>query len=580
MFRPKLDEKLIFRVFKPSFKQANALFFVIIILQFCWASLAVKASDSYKYSNFSVTGNYLAAKEAQMSGELSLAADFLKLVLSNSVNSPDLLRRTFLLLALEGRFDEALELGEKLAKYSPGLYLPKLLLAIKKIRIKKYQEAVKILKNFSGDNLSGMTSPLLLAWTLLGQGKVDEALDIVKSLEGTNSPGQLLNMHKGLILGVAGRHLEAISVLEKLSERKNAFNFRLVQLLGNFYELVGDKNKANLLYKRFRDENETRGFLDINYAQLTLGSRPKPLIKTVSDGVAETLFIMANSLRQQKAGETALVLGRLALYLKPNFPIMLILAAELVESDDRLIEANKIYNKIDPNSVLGKKIKLRIAANFHELNRTREAIKLLREMVDERPNDFEPLVKIGDYLRGDEKFSEAITEYDEAIKRVGKLKPRHWRLLYIRGIALERAKKWEKAEVDLLRALDLKPNQPYILNYLGYSYLEKNINLNKALEMIQKAVSLKPGDGYIIDSLGWGYYQIGKYDEAVRELERAVEYRPEDSVINDHLGDAYWQVGREVEAIFQWKRSLSLNPGEKLKLMVSKKLKNGLQEKK
>jgi Flp pilus assembly protein TadD len=162
------------------------------------------------------------------------------------------------------------------------------------------------------------------------------------------------------------------------------------------------------------------------------------------------------------------------------------------------------------------------------------------------------------------------------VGRIGELERRHWSLLYARGIALERSKKWNRAEADFLRALEFEPEQPYVLNYLGYSWVEKGINLKKALAMIRKAVELRPNDGYIVDSLGWGLYQLGKMDEAVRELERAVELRAEDPIINDHLGDAYWQVGRRQEARFQWSRALSLDPDPELIGVIQAKLKKGM----
>jgi Flp pilus assembly protein TadD len=211
------------------------------------------------------------------------------------------------------------------------------------------------------------------------------------------------------------------------------------------------------------------------------------------------------------------------------------------------------------------------------MERTDEAIAIVREIASARPDDPVPVSAIGDFLRATERYREAIPEYDEAIRRAGELKPNHWRLFYTRGIVLEREKQFKKAEADFLKALELQPDQPFVLNYLGYSWIEQGLHLERAQDMIRKAVSLRPNDGYIIDSLGWVYYQLGKYDDAVAELERAIEYRPEDPVINDHLGDAYWQVGRREEARFQWLHSLSLNPEPDVEKAVREKLKTGLQ---
>jgi Flp pilus assembly protein TadD len=183
---------------------------------------------------------------------------------------------------------------------------------------------------------------------------------------------------------------------------------------------------------------------------------------------------------------------------------------------------------------------------------------------------------MGDILRTSERFEEAITAYDEAVARINELEQRHWALLYARGIALERAKLWQRAEDDLLQALKLQPGQPYVLNYLGYSWVEQGINLERARVMIEQAVKLKPRDGYIVDSLGWVLFRFGEFERAVRELERAVELRPQDSTINDHLGDAYWRTGLDNEARLQWRRALNLNPTPELADSLEAKLINGL----
>ncbi|MGH6954092.1 MAG: tetratricopeptide repeat protein, partial [Alphaproteobacteria bacterium] len=152
----------------------------------------------------------------------------------------------------------------------------------------------------------------------------------------------------------------------------------------------------------------------------------------------------------------------------------------------------------------------------------------------------------------------------------------HWTLLYARGIALERSKQWPRAEADLLRALEFRPEQALVLNYLGYSWADRGENLERAREMIERAVALRPNDGYIVDSLGWVHYRMGQYDKAVIHLERALELKSGDAVITDHLGDAYWQAGRKTEARFQWRRALTLDADQDLRRSIQLKLEHGL----
>jgi Flp pilus assembly protein TadD len=201
---------------------------------------------------------------------------------------------------------------------------------------------------------------------------------------------------------------------------------------------------------------------------------------------------------------------------------------------------------------------------------------VLRNMVAEDPTRIDAVFKLAGVLRMAEKYADAVLAYDEAFEQLGDLKPRHWLFFYNRGIALERSKQWGRAKADFLKALELQPEQPYVLNYLGYSWVERGKNLEQAQSMIARAVKQRGNDGYIVDSLGWVLYQVGKYKDAVKQLERAVRLRPQDPIINDHLGDAYWRVGRRQEARFQWRRSLGLEPESEHMNDTKAKLENGL----
>ena len=269
---------------------------------------------------------------------------------------------------------------------------------------------------------------------------------------------------------------------------------------------------------------------------------------------------------------------RIALYLRPDFPSAQVLLADLLESDRRYADANAVYAAIAPASALYRTTRGRIAANLDRMDRDAEAVAQLEAIAKNDPKDADALIQLGDILRGRKKFKEAAAAYDRAIARVPTLERRHWALLYARAIAFERSQQWPRAEADFLKALEFEPEQPYVLNYLGYSWIEKGQHLERATDMVKKAVALRPDDGYIVDSLGWAHFMLGQWADAVRELERAVELRPEDPVINDHLGDAFWRVGRRTEARFQWERALTLKPEPDLIEAIKKKLEHGLPD--
>jgi len=185
---------------------------------------------------------------------------------------------------------------------------------------------------------------------------------------------------------------------------------------------------------------------------------------------------------------------------------------------------------------------------------------------------------IAGLMRRHKRFAESIDYYSKIISEIKNPRKRDWTYWYARGTSYERISKWPEAERDLLKAMELHPDQPLILNYLGYSWVDQNKNLDRGLELITRAVQLKPDDGYIVDSLGWAYYRLGRYREAVEHLEQAVELRPSDPILNDHLGDALWRVNRKREARFQWQWALTLDPAKKSIEAIRKKLLVGLPD--
>ena len=252
--------------------------------------------------------------------------------------------------------------------------------------------------------------------------------------------------------------------------------------------------------------------------------------------------------------------------------------ADLYESLKKPDLAIKVYDRIPPSSPLRRNAEIQVAADLDTLDRTDEAKKRLEPLIAEHPKDTEAIIALGNILRGRKEFAECADIYSKAIANLAQPEKSNWVMFYFRGICYERSKQWPKAEADLKKALELFPDQPLVLNYLGYSWVDQGINLDEGMNMIRRAVEQRPDDGYIVDSLGWAYFRIGNYDEAVKNLERAVELKPDDPTINDHLGDAYWRVGRTLEAHFQWSHAKDLNPEPEDLPKIEEKLKDGLPD--
>jgi len=528
----------------------------------------------------STSGNYLAGRQAQNLNDFGIAAEFMSAVLRDRPNSPTILRRTFVMMVMIGRMDDAARLAKQMEKLLPDDQIGNLVRVAIDLKGGKYESAGKRLSSAQQNGLNSIISPALMAWIKAGEGKpVGEAVkefDAMKPVKG--KPQALKLEHIALINSFSGNNDLASKQFKELFDDEAWKALRFTQHYGEFMERQGKWEEARAIYDRFTEIQPGTRILDLAKARIKENRKPEARISTAIEGVAEVLFDVASSLNQQNARDTALILARIGHFLKPDFPALEYMMANILDLSDRLEEALGVYQDIQPNTEFSRPAKLSIVSLLDRLEETEQALDILRKLAAEQKQESRPLVVLGNILRRHERYEEASEAYDEAVSRIGTLQPHHWNLLYSRGITLERSKKWDRAEADFLKALEFMPDQPFVLNYLGYSWVEKGINLARAEKMIQTAVKKRPTDGYIIDSLGWIYYQLGKFDQAVDELERAVELRPQDPVINDHLGDAYWRVGRKLEASFQWKKAIDQKPEQDVIDKILIKLESGMGE--
>lgn len=526
----------------------------------------------------SFVGNYLAGRHAQVRRDGAKAIEYFRLALKEDPDNVDLMLRAAVVMISEGVFADAVTLARRLEGKGSDNSVVEYTLAVDDIRAGRFADAGKRLAVLPENGINRYVGAMLRAWSLVGLGDVDGARTTLAELKRSEGTNALADLHEALIHDLTGGKKEAASAFQRALAGDGGLAFRAVDLYGAFLERTGEPMEARRVYQGFLAEHPDSYLLQPALARLDAGRPPAPDIASAADGSAQALFDLAGAFRQQNAQEMALILGRLALALKPDFAVAQFLVGDILETSERQESANQVYAGIKANSPFARAGNIRMALNLNAMDRTEQAISLLRKMARENPRDPEPLITLGNILRGHQRFGEAVEIYDQAVARVGPLNKQHWSLLYSRGMALERSKQWPRAERDFLKALEYEPEQPYVLNYLGYSWVDMGLNLERAMEMIRKAVQLRPNDGYIVDSLGWALYRLGDIEGAVRELERAVELRPEDPVINDHLGDAYWKAGRRQEARFQWRRSLGFEPEADLVATIEKKLKAGVVE--
>ena len=521
-------------------------------------------------------GTYLAGRHAEQLRDYPAAASWFDRAITNDPEAPELISRTFLMAVGAGNFDRARALSHEELKLDPSDALAQLVLLIERLKANDPAGAARHAADLPTDGVHRFIGPLALAWTKMAGGDLPGAEAALQQLDKFNGFKPLKDFQLGLLYDFAGQTDKAEANYSATLALTNQLNWRLTDAIANFYERHGKAKEAKALYDKFIEQNAAS-----EIAQSVLAARPpgvpKPLIASASDGLAEALFDLASVLNQTETMDLALVYDRFALALEPNFPLAQLLLADVLSAQNEPEQSLAVLDQIPRNSPYSWSGRLRVAANLDTLERSDEAIVQLREMAAESPKTTSADVQLGDLLRNKKRFDEAAAAYDEAIRRAKEQSlPDRWTLFYDRGVSYERAGQWTLAEPDLLRALELKPEQPLILNYLGYSWIDKGENLDRGMKMVEKAVELRPEDGYIVDSLGWAHYRLGDYAGAVQYLERAIELVPADPTINDHLGDAYWQTGRFTEARYQWRRALQFGPDKTDVKPIEVKLEDGL----
>ncbi len=547
------------------------------------ADLSVQVADAptagQPPSIASPYGAYLAGLVARANNDLDAAADYMLQALRYDPDNPEILFPALQLAAATGRQEDAVILARRVLGREPQHSLSTLIVAVEAARAGDLAEADRLLAGLPLRGFDQVLVPMLRAWALAGQGDVDGGLESLSVLKEDRGAAVLYGLHAALINEVAGRTEQAAQEFDAVLTASGRPTLRLTWLAGSFFERHGQRDKALELYRSFVSGGPGSDILLPMLERAEQGGDTPPEVSTASVGMSEVLFNLAGLLSQEQADDAALVYLHQALALRSGFVMADVLHGEILQKQGRSREAIAAYRAVPQDSVFGWIVSLRIADELQQMGETDQALTELDRLAAERLDSYEPMLRKGNLLRIEERFEEAVVAYDEAVARIerqGEIEPRHWSLLYFRGIALERSDQWDRAEADFKHALGLQPEQPYVMNYLAYSWIEKKQNLDEAEAMLERAVKLRPRDGYIVDSLGWVYYRLGRFQEAVEQLERAVELRPQDPVINDHLGDAFWRVGRKHEARFQWHRALSLDPEEDQIPIIEKKIKEGL----
>jgi Lipoprotein NlpI, contains TPR repeats len=531
----------------------------------------------------SFAGAFLAARTADVDHDYPTAITLYRKALEFDAANLEIRERLMISLFLNGDFDEGLAEAEALKDDEAVERITTIVRGLDAIRDGRYDEAKRLLAYDGSNDLDKLTHSLISAWADVGAGRGKQALQSVRDMDGPEWFKVFTEYQLGMMALVAGdtetarEHLTAaITNQDAVATAPDTF-MRGVMALARLEATAGNRQKA-------LDAISVGDGMISNYAPLKAlresiekGDKPAQQVADATEGAASVLFSIGAALNRQGAEDMVSLYLQVSHALDPESADTLILLGGIAEKLEKPERAIGYYQQVPADSPMRRISELQLGLALAGSEKIEAAREHLKELIAADPSDIRSYLAYGSVLSDAKDYAEMATNYDKAVEVIGPVpKQADWTIFFQRGIAYERLKKWEQAEPNFKKALELNPEQPQVLNYLGYSWVDMNRNLEEGLDMIRRAVELRPDDGYIVDSLGWAYYRMGRFEEAVTELERAVQLRAGDATINDHLGDAYWRVSRKLEAVYQWNRAL-ISEGEDVnREQIKEKIEKGL----
>lgn len=537
------------------------------------ACLAATPTDAAR----SLSGNFLASRSAAQAKDSAVAAVYLEAALKQDPGNPGLIEQLFLMRLTNGDVAAAEQLAPDVLKFNSQHRMARLVMGLKAFREQKYEEARADFAEAAYTPLGELTSTMLTAWTYAGEGALNAALKELEKLDSNENFANFKSFQSALIADYLKSAVRADAAYKK-AYGQGAVSLRVVQAYGNFLERSGKFEEAAKIYDDFLAKTDNYPLVAQARADLAMKKKPEAFVSSPERGVGETLSSLAAIMNDDQSIDIALLYSRLALQHGANQVVMQTMLGDVLSGMRRYDDSIAAYEAVPADSPLRAAADLEIAGNLQQLDRNADAEARLNAMLAKDPKNFDAHVALGSLHRFSEKFDKAVGEYDAALKLLPVIGKNQWRIVYDRAICYERLNQWDKAEADFRKALQLQPDEPNVLNYLGYSLIDKKIKLDEAIAMVRKAVELKPNEGFFVDSLGWAFFQMGDFDQALPHLERAVDLKAGDPIISEHLGDAYWRVGRKLEAKFQWQHAKDNKPDAKDLVRIEAKMKDGMPD--
>lgn len=520
-------------------------------------------------------GGYLAGRHALSTKDFDAASTYLSRAIEDDLENPELLNGLISVQVSLGDIGAAKISSDNLDLLGVQTQLSNMVKIAIQLRNRDFDNAKQQIENEQGIN--PLLDKIVIGWAFADEGNFENAETIFDEIGKGSSLAQFSQMQKASMLAAYGRYESALNTIENLEKNSNRISIDARALKVQLLLKLDNKEEATEYFSKIFGDG-----VNSDAANLRMQVEDHPNAYSIEEslsleaGIAYAFYAIADILKDDADPNTALLYVRLAQYLNENSQKAILLAADLLEQMGQYDLAVKEYAKISPSSSYFLSSELGRVGALRDGGKTEAALEVLYYLSREFSDIGIVHNSLGDFLRREERYSEAKIAYDRAVDIYRENNNVSWVVLYARGITHERLQEWDKAESDFRNALTINPDQANVLNYLGYSLIDRGEKLDEAMTMIEKAVSLQPESGYIVDSLAWGLFKLGQYETAIPHMEKAAELMPVDPIVTDHLGDLYWAVGRQLEAKFQWRRALSFDPELKDATRIREKLRIGL----
>ena len=519
---------------------------------------------------------YLSGRHAEANAQTARAVSFLNTARDLDPNNNRLIEDSYFLAAQVGDFAQAVPAAKRAFEANPRRGIAPVVIAADAYRKKDYAGAWAVIEKIPAQSVNSFALPVLRAWSAAPIKPAEAAIAELTQLKNFQDTARLVDMMGGMLNEHYGLRDAALAHYDTMAGNIENERASALRIVVKGYHRLGKAPQAKAVIARFEKAHGSSPMLEAMALALN-----QPAAKfTPQEGMSEALFAAAELLLQGEPNLTrmqiATAYAQTALHVNPGLTVARMFIGSAFTARGRLEEANAVLGGVAKGEPGNLEARMQMANNLAAMGRADESLGVLRELLKEQPTWADIHIAVGDLLRREERFGEAVGEYTAALKLRPAQAEENWAIYYTRGISYERTKDWTNAEKDFKKALEIKPGEASVLNYLGYSYLDRGVNLKEARRLIELAFSKRPDDGFIIDSLGWMLFMLGEYNQAVIHLEKAVEAEPADATINEHLGDAYWKVGRRTEARYQWQRALTLDVEDAQRAAIGKKLEQGL----